>query len=97
MQHNEPERELDRDDLWAEGWQDGATQGRVIAERVANMMAIRFTTALIPDAQKRYSRAFLLSCIAAFRKEMRLRMVVYRDSAELHRRFSQRNEPPSLT
>ena len=81
MQHNEPERELDRDDLWAEGWQDGATQGRVIAERVANMMAIRFTTALIPDAQKRYSRAFLLSCIAAFRKEMRLRMAVYRDAA----------------
>ena len=82
MQHNnQPEHELDRDDLWAEGWQDGATQGRVIAERVANMMAIRFTTALIPDAQKRYSRAFLLSCIAAFRKEMRLRMAVYRDAA----------------
>jgi hypothetical protein len=80
-QHNQPEHELDRDDLWAEGWQDGATQGRVVAERVADMMAIRFTTALIPDAQKRYSRAFLLSCIAAFRKEMRLRMAVYRDAA----------------
>ena len=82
MQHNnQPEDALDRDDLWAEGWQDGATQGRAVAERVANMMALRFTTALIPDAQKRYSRAFLLSCIAAFRKEMRLRMAVYRDAA----------------
>ena len=83
MQHNnyQPERELDRDDLWAEGWQDGATQGRVVAERVADMMALRFTTALIPDAQKRYSRAFLLSGIAAFRKEMRLRMAVYHDAA----------------
>jgi hypothetical protein len=81
MEHTQPENVLDRDDLWAEGWQDGATQGRVIAERVANMMALRFTTVLIPDAQKRYSRAFLLSGSAAFRKEIRLRMAVYRDAA----------------
>jgi hypothetical protein len=80
-QHNQPENALDNDDLWAEGWQDGATQGRVIAERVANMMALRFTTALIPDAQTIYSAAFLQSCTAAFRKEMRLRMAVYRDAA----------------
>jgi hypothetical protein len=81
MEHNQPENVLDRDDLWAEGWQDGATQGRVIAERVADMMALRFTTALIPEAQKIYSRAFLLSGIAAFRKAMRLRMAVSRDAA----------------